>query len=46
MMGVLFDVGVGKFNIEFIKKTLVAGNTIKLEHIAPASGLILNDVQL
>jgi tRNA pseudouridine38-40 synthase len=46
MMGVLFDVGAGKFDIDFVKDTLTPGNTIKLEHIAQASGLILNDVQL
>lgn len=46
MMGVLFDVGEGKFDLGFVKQTLQPGNGIKLEHIAPASGLILNDVQL
>jgi len=46
MMGVLFDVGAGKFDVDLVKETLVPGNTIKLEHIAQASGLILNDVQL
>jgi len=46
MMGVLFDVGVGKFDISFVKETLTPGNSVKLEHIAQASGLILNDVQL
>lgn len=46
MMGVLFDVGVGKYDLDFVKETLEPGNTIKLEHVAQASGLILNDVQL
>ena len=46
MMGMLFDVGEGKFDLEFVKETLTPGNSIKLEHIAQASGLILNDVQL
>jgi len=46
MMGVLFDLGRGKCDLEFVKKTLEPDNTIKLEHIAKASGLILNNVIL
>ena len=46
MMGVLFDLGRRKCDLDFIKKTLEPDNTIKLEHIAKASGLILNDVVL
>ena len=46
MMGVLFDLGQGKIDIDFIKETLVPGNTIKLEHIAQPSGLMLHDVQM
>jgi len=46
MMGALFDLGQGKIDIDFIKETLVSGNTIKLEHIAQPSGLMLHDVQL
>ncbi len=46
MMGALFDVGTHKFDIDFIKKTLVPDNGIKLEHIAQASGLILHEVTL
>jgi len=44
MMGVLFDLGQGKIDLDFIRKTLEANTIIKLEYIAPASGLILNDV--
>ena len=44
MMGTLFDVGEGKFDIEFIKNSLLPETRIKLERIAPASGLILNNV--
>ncbi len=46
MMGALFDLGQGKISIDFIKETLVPGNTIKLEHIAQPSGLMLHNVQL
>ncbi|WP_205589260.1 tRNA pseudouridine synthase A [Mesonia aquimarina] len=46
MMGALFDLGNGKIDLEFIKKTLDANNKIKLEHIAQSSGLLLNSVSL
>ncbi|MBW2962750.1 tRNA pseudouridine synthase A [Mesonia aestuariivivens] len=46
MMGVLFDLGRGEINLDFIKQTLNAANRIKLEHIAQPSGLILNEVSL
>lgn len=46
MMGVLFDLGKGKVDLEFIAKTLQGENKITLKHIAPASGLILNAVDL
>ncbi|NND88346.1 MAG: tRNA pseudouridine(38-40) synthase TruA, partial [Flavobacteriaceae bacterium] len=46
MMGSLLDVGEGKVNIDFIKKTLQNDEVIKLERIAPASGLLLKEVQL
>jgi len=45
MMGVLFDLGKGKIDIDFIHKTLDPKKyRIKLEHIAQASGLFLNKV--
>ena len=45
MMGVLFDLGKGKIDLEFVHKTLDPKNyRIKLEHIAQASGLFLNKV--
>lgn len=44
MMGVLFDLGEGKLDLEFIRKTLEPDTKIKLERIAPASGLILREV--
>jgi tRNA pseudouridine38-40 synthase len=46
MMGMLFDIGKGKTDLKFIKQTLQPGNSMKLEYIAPASGLILNEVIL
>ncbi|WP_378174475.1 tRNA pseudouridine(38-40) synthase TruA [Aquimarina sp. SS2-1] len=47
MMGVLLDLGKGKVNIDFIKKTLDPNEEeIVLEHIVPGSGLILNSVTL
>ncbi|GAA4114123.1 tRNA pseudouridine(38-40) synthase TruA [Aquimarina addita] len=45
MMGALLDVGKGKFDIDFIKRTLdPESEKIVLEHIVPGSGLILNSV--
>ncbi|MEW7291848.1 tRNA pseudouridine synthase A [Aquimarina sp. 2304DJ70-9] len=47
MMGALVDLGKGKINIDFIKKTLNPNaEEIVLEHIVPGSGLILNSVEL
>ena len=46
MMGVLFDLGESKVNLDFIAETLEPNKAFKLERIAPASGLILNNVQL
>jgi tRNA pseudouridine38-40 synthase len=46
MMGTLFDLGLGKLDIDFIKQTLIPNNGLKLEHIAQASGLILHEVRL
>ncbi len=47
MMGVLLDLGKGKVNVDFIKKTLDPNaEEIILEHIVPGSGLILNAIEL
>jgi tRNA pseudouridine38-40 synthase len=46
MMGILFDLGEGKIDLDFVKQTLEPGKSFKLERIAPASGLILNNVIL
>lgn len=47
MMGALIDLGKGKIDIDFIRKTLnPKEDEITLEHIVPGSGLILNSVVL
>lgn len=46
MMGALFDLGQGKIDLSFLQQTLQPENGIVLEHIAKASGLILNKVSL
>ncbi|MBX2826847.1 MAG: tRNA pseudouridine(38-40) synthase TruA [Flavobacteriaceae bacterium] len=46
MMGALFDVGEGKRTLSDIEKSIADGVEIKLERIVPASGLILQHVQL
>src|SRR5690625_595465 len=45
IMGILFKLGKGEVDISFIEETLDAKNNIQLNHIAPASGLILNSVE-
>ena len=45
MMGALIDLGKGKLSIETISKSLEQDCFIKMEHIAPASGLILNKIE-
>lgn len=45
MMGTLIDLGKGKLSLETISKSLEQDCFIKMEHIAPASGLILNKIE-
>jgi tRNA pseudouridine38-40 synthase len=45
MMGALIDLGKGKIALETIIQSLEQDCFIKLEHIAPASGLILNKIE-
>ncbi|ALJ04197.1 pseudouridine synthase [Pseudalgibacter alginicilyticus] len=45
MMGTLIDLGKGKISIEEIKASLLPNSSIKFEYIAPASGLILNNIE-
>lgn len=46
MMGALIDIGKGKMSLDRFSETLNGSNRIKLEHIAPASGLILDKVEI
>jgi tRNA pseudouridine38-40 synthase len=45
MMGALIDLGKGKLSLDTIVQSLEQDCFIKLEHIAPASGLILNKIE-
>lgn len=46
MMGVLFDLGEGKIALDDIRESLEPDTDRRWERIAPASGLILNRVEL
>lgn len=46
MMGILFELGKGEVDLAFLKRTLDAENRITLTRIAPASGLLLHQVNL
>ncbi len=46
MMGILIDLGRGDVDVDFVKQTLNPKKDIRLEHIAPASGLVLQNVTL
>lgn len=46
MMGALIDLGRHKISIENLEQIIDGKNKIKLEHIAQASGLVLNSVRL
>ncbi len=45
MMGALFQVGKGEFSIEELKASLTSENTTLLKHVAPGSGLLLNNLE-
>ncbi|OEK08506.1 pseudouridine synthase [Flavivirga aquatica] len=45
IMGTLIDLGKGKLTLDYIKESLKPGSTIKMNYIAPASGLILNSIE-
>lgn len=45
MMGTLIDLGKHKMTLETIKSSLEPDVFIKMEYIAPASGLILNNIE-
>ncbi|GAA4232231.1 tRNA pseudouridine(38-40) synthase TruA [Postechiella marina] len=44
MMGTLIDLGKGKLTLQDIKNSLEPENNIKMNYIAPASGLILKNI--
>lgn len=45
MMGTLIDLGKGNIDLETIKTSLQPESNIKMNYIAPASGLILNTIE-
>ncbi len=45
MMGTLIDLGKGKLTLNDIKISLLPNSNIKMTYIAPASGLILNNIE-
>lgn len=45
MMGTLIDLGKGKLTLKDIENSLVPDSKVKMNYIAPASGLILNSVE-
>ena len=45
MMGTLIDLGKGNIDLETIKTSLLPKSNIKMNYIAPASGLILNTIE-
>ena len=45
MMGTLIDLGKEKLSLEDIKTSLLPNSTVKMDYIAPASGLILNNIE-
>lgn len=45
MMGTLIDLGKGKLTLQNIKDSLEPNSKVKMDYIAPASGLILNKVE-
>ncbi|NIJ43657.1 tRNA pseudouridine38-40 synthase [Wenyingzhuangia heitensis] len=47
MMGILFQLGSGEVDLDFLKKTLSNwDDNVVLKEIAPASGLILHEIKL
>lgn len=45
MMGTLIDLGKGNISLQEIKNSLIPNSRIKMNYIAPASGLILNSIE-
>tara|TARA_R110002110_G_scaffold195237_1_gene404599 strand:- start:952 stop:1095 length:144 start_codon:yes stop_codon:yes gene_type:complete len=45
MMGTLIDLGKGKLTLQDIEHSLKPESNVKMDYIAPASGLILNKIE-
>ncbi|WP_370476169.1 tRNA pseudouridine synthase A [Tamlana flava] len=45
IMGALIDLGKGKLSLEDIRASLLPNSNMKMEYIAPASGLILKNIE-
>jgi len=45
MMGTLINLGKGNLSLSDIEKSLLPESIVKMEYIAPASGLILRDIE-
>ena len=45
MMGTLIDLGKGKIDLSTIKSSLLPDSNMTMNYIAPASGLILNNIE-
>lgn len=45
MMGTLLDLGKGKLSLADIRFSLLPNSIVKMDYIAPASGLILNKIE-
>ena len=45
MMGVLIRLGKGEVSLDYILRSLEENSSIKIDFIAPASGLILNKIE-
>ena len=45
MMGTLIDLGKGKLSLEDFRFSLLPNSIVKMDYIAPASGLILNKIE-
>ena len=45
MMGTLIDLGKGKLSLDDIKTSLLPSSQFRMNYIAPASGLMLNDIE-
>ena len=45
MMGALIKLGKGEIDLDYISQSLSKNNSLKMDYIAPASGLILHQVK-